>query len=210
MRNLRPITILLSENTAFLPVAWWPPVTLGPMATSEMGLSRTAPRGLWRCAVTRAIWINIATGAASYGLGSGTSFRPEIFAYHAWDDINDYINRNRNCDSVENHHCTTWILLRSLSNDSWDKSMIWDTEVGAGQVPQANPDAVTQACAASFLLRLTATSSSRISRIYYTRPHENDGEHWSLFTPSGMPKPAFTVLADRDTSYTPSIHRKCP
>ena len=152
----------------------------------------------------------LATDAASYGLGSGTSFRPEIFAYHAWDDINDYINRNRNCDSVENHHCTTWILLRSLSSDSWDKSMIWDTEVGAGQIPQANPDAVTQACAASFLLRLTATSSSRISRIYYTRPYENDGEHWSLFTPSGMPKPAFTVLADRDTSYTPSIHRKCP
>jgi len=152
----------------------------------------------------------LANDAASYGLGSGTSFRPEIFAYHGWDDVNDYINRNRNCDSVKNHNCTTWVLLRSFSNDSWENSTIWDTEVGAGQIPQTNPDAITQACAASFLLRITATASSRISRIYYTRPYENDGEHWSLFTPSGTPKPAFTVLADRDTSYTPPSHGKCP
>jgi hypothetical protein len=152
----------------------------------------------------------LATDASSYGLGTGTSFRPEIFAYHAWDDTNDYITRNRNCDHVDNHHCTTWVLLNSLSNDLWDKSTIWDTEVGAGQNPQTNPDAVTQACAASFLLRLTATASSRISRIYYTRPYENDGEHWSLFTPTGMPKPAFTVLADRDTAYKPPNGKKCP
>jgi len=62
----------------------------------------------------------------------------------------------------------------------------------------------------SFLLRLTATASSRITRIYYTRPYENDGEHWSLFTASGEPKPAFTVLADRDTSYAPPGRKKCP
>jgi hypothetical protein len=152
----------------------------------------------------------LANDAASYGLGSGASFRPEIFAYHAWDDINDYISQNPNCNSVKDHHCTTWVLLSSLSNDSWANSTIWDTEVGAGQNPQTNPDPITQACAASFLLRLTATASSRISRIYYTRPYENDGEHWSLFTASGAQKPAFTVLAGRDTSYVPPIHRKCP
>ena len=152
----------------------------------------------------------LATDAASYGLGSGTSFRPEIFAYHAWDDINNYINQRPNCDRVENHHCTTWVLLNSLSTDGWEKSEIWDTEVGAGQVPQTNPEPVTQACAASFLLRLTATSSSRITRIYYTRPYENDGEHWSLFTPTGAPKPAFKVLADRDTAYLPPNGKRCP
>ena len=152
----------------------------------------------------------LAKDAATYGLGSGTSFRPEIFAYHAWDDINDYIKQNPNCDSVKDHNCTTWVLLNSLSKDGWADTTIWDTEVGAGQNPQTNPDAITQACAASFLLRLTATASSRISRIYYTRPYENDGEHWSLFTASGEPKPAFTVLAERDTSYTPPGHKKCP
>jgi hypothetical protein len=152
----------------------------------------------------------LANDAASYGLGSGTSFRPEMFAYHGWDDINDYINHNPNCGSVKDHNCTTWVLLNSLSSDSWANSEIWDTEVGAGQNPQSNPDAITQACAASFLLRLTATAGARITRIYYTRPYENDGEHWSLFTPSGDPKPAFTVLANRDTSYAPPGHKKCP
>jgi len=152
----------------------------------------------------------LANDAAAYGLGSGTSFRPEIFAYHGWDDMNDYINGNPNCGSVKDHNCTTWVLLKSLSNDSWAGSTIWDTEVGAGQNPQSNPDAITQACAASFLLRLTATASARITRIYYTRPYENDGEHWSLFTAAGEQKPAFTVLADRDTSYAPPGRKKCP
>lgn len=152
----------------------------------------------------------LATDASSYGLGNGSSFRPEIFAYHAWDDINDYINQTHNCDRVDNHRCTTWVLLNSLSTDSWDKSEIWDTEVGAGQNPQTNPEPVTQACAASFLLRLTATASTRITRIYYTRPYENDGEHWSLFGPAGTTKPAFTVLANRDTEYAPPNGKRCP
>src|SRR6202044_1029050 len=69
----------------------------------------------------------IANDAASYGLGNGTSFRPEVFAYHGWDDINDYIKRNPNCDSVKNRNCTTWVLLNSLSNDGWAGSDIWDT-----------------------------------------------------------------------------------
>ncbi len=34
-------------------------------------------------------------------------FRPEIFAYHAWDDVNDYINQNPNCNSVMDKNCTT-------------------------------------------------------------------------------------------------------
>jgi len=153
---------------------------------------------------------SIANDAASYGLGTGTAFRPEVFAYHGWDDINDYIKRSPGCDNVNDHHCTTWQVVRSLSTEDWSHSAIWDTEVGAGQNPQTNPDPITQACAASFLLRLSATASSRITRIYYTRPYENDGEHWSLFTGPGMPKPAFTVLADRDTSYAPPNNKKCP
>jgi hypothetical protein len=152
----------------------------------------------------------LAVDAPSFGLAAGTSFRPEIFAYHDWDDINDYIKGNPNCDTLTNPHCTSLVFVASLSRDSWDKSELWDTEVGAGQNPQSNPDPVMQACAASFLLKLTATASPRITRIYYTRPYENDGQHWSLYQPSGQPKPAFTVLANRILNYITPDHKKCP
>ncbi len=84
-----------------------------------------------------------------------------------------------------------------------------------------------QACAASFLLRLTAIASSRIERIYYTKADESDGQHWSLFDSTGAEKPAFSVLgslfdstgaekpafsvlADRNTLYTPPSGYTCP
>ena len=150
----------------------------------------------------------LVADAPAYGLAS--TFRPEIFAYHGWDDVNDYINQNPKCDSVTDKVCTTFVLLNSLSNDTWANVNIWDTEVGAGQNPQTNPTPVNQACAASFLLRLTALASSRISRIYYTRPNESDGQHWSLFDSTGAEKPAFGVLADRNTLYTPPPGYTCP
>jgi hypothetical protein len=152
----------------------------------------------------------LANDAASYGLGSGTSFRPEVFAYHAWDDVNDYINQTANCNSVNNHNCTTWVLLDSLSNPGWTNITIWDTEVGAGQDGHTNPDPVTQACAASFLLNLTATVSSRIWRVYYTRAYNSNGQVGSLYEGDGTEKPAFNVLADRNIAYTPPPGSSCP
>ncbi len=152
----------------------------------------------------------LVADAPSYGLAEKLSFRPEIFAYHGWDNINDYINQNPNCNSISDKSCTTYVLLNSLSTHGWTKVKIWDTEVGAGQYPQTNPNPVLQACAASFLLRLTATASRRIERIYYTKADESDGQHWSLFDSTGVEKPAFGVLADRNPSYTPPPGDTCP
>ena len=150
----------------------------------------------------------LVADAPAYGLSS--TFRPEIFAYHGWDDINDYLNQNPKCNSVTDQVCTTFVLLNSLSDDTWANVKIWDDEVGAGQNPQTNPTPVNQACAASFLLRITAIAGSRIERIYYTKPDETDGQHWSLFDSTGAEKPAFAVLADRNTLYTPPPGYTCP
>ncbi len=152
----------------------------------------------------------LVADAPSYGLAWGPWFRPEIFAYHGWDDVNDYINQNPNCNSLSDPTCTTYVLMNSLSQDTWRFVIIWDTEVGAGQNPQTNPNPVTQACAASFLLQITGTAGRRITRIYYTRAWEPDGEHWSLFDSSGAEKPAFAVLADRNIAYTPPAGSTCP
>lgn len=148
--------------------------------------------------------------APAYGLAVGHEFRPELFSYHAWDDINDYINQNPNCNSLSDQNCTTYVLLNSLSHNTWKFVQIWDTEAGAGQNPQTNPDPITQACAASFLLQLTAAAGPRIHRLYYTRAWEPDGKHWSLFDSSGAEKPAFSVLADRNVAYTPPAGSTCP
>jgi hypothetical protein len=148
--------------------------------------------------------------ARAYGLAQGREFRPELFSYHGWDDINDYINQNPNCNSLSDSKCTIYALLNSLSHNTWKFVEIWDTEVGAGQNPQTNPNPVTQACAAAFLLNLTASASSRITRLYYTRAWEPDGQHWSLFDSAGAEKPAFTVLADRSLTYTPPAGSTCP
>lgn len=152
----------------------------------------------------------LVTDAPAFGLAHGRRFRPEIFSYHGWDDINDYINQNPNCNSLSDKTCTTYALLNSLSSNTWKFVEIWDTEVGAGQNPQTNPNPVTQACAASFLLSITASAHGRISRLYYTRAWEPDGGHWSLFDSSGAEKPAFSVLADRNISYTPPSGSTCP
>lgn len=148
----------------------------------------------------------LAFDATTYGLSS--DFRPEVFAYHGWDDINNYINNSSQCTDPE--QCTIRAFTTALSGNTWTGSVFWDTEVGAGQNPQSNPDPATQACAASFLLSLTASITSRFERIYYTRPFESDGEYWSLFDSSGNIKPAFTVLANRDISYTPPAGSSCP
>ncbi len=152
----------------------------------------------------------LVVDARNYGLAKGMEFRPELFSYHGWDDINDYIKQNSNCNSLSDQKCTIYALLNSLSHNTWKFAQIWDTEVGAGQDPQTNPNPTAQACAASFLLRLTATASSRITRIYYTRIWDPNGQYWSLFDSAGAEKPAFSVLTDRNISYTPPDGSTCP
>ena len=148
----------------------------------------------------------LAADTVTFGFASG--FRPEVFAYHGWDDINNYINAASHCTDPD--RCTIRALFTALSGDTWTGSSIWDTEVGAGQDPQSNPDPTVQACAASFLLNLTASISSRFYRIYYTKADESDGQHWSLFDSMGAEKPAFSVLADRNISYVPPAGSTCP
>lgn len=156
-----------------------------------------------------------SAGATLAAAGS-TSFRPEVFAYHAWDDINNYINLpyiNRSLQCPAQPQCTTTTLISSLTGDSWDNVDIWDTEVAAGQDPYTNPDDTTQACAASFLLNLSTVATHRISRIYYTHPHDSTypDRYWSLFDLSNNPRPALNVLAGLNTSYIPTITTEaCP
>jgi hypothetical protein len=156
----------------------------------------------------------IVTDAPTFGLPS--TFRPEIFSYHDWDDTNDYQNDTyptNQCESTA--RCTTRALLIALGDSTWSKTQIWDTEVAAGQDPQSNPTDTVQACTVSFLLRLTAGLGTRITRIYYTQPYIDvasvGGEYGALFDATGAPRPAFAVLADRDVSYQPAIEgTTCP
>jgi sugar lactone lactonase YvrE len=148
----------------------------------------------------------IVTDASDYGFT--TAFRPEVFAYHGWDDINNYINSGSHCTDPQ--RCTVRALLTALSDGTWSSSIIWDTEVAAGQNPQSNPDPITQACAASYLLDLTASVSSRITRIYWTQPYVASGNYFSMFDSSGNPKPSFTVVADRNIAYVPPSGSTCP
>jgi hypothetical protein len=140
----------------------------------------------------------IYTDKSTYGFAS--NFWPEVFSYHGWDDINNYINSSSKC--TDDDTCTIKAFVNALSNTGWNGSTLWDTEVAAGQNPESNPAAPLQACAAAWLLNLTASTSSRFARIYYTQPWDSNGEYWSLFTSAGATKAAFTVLADREITYS--------
>ncbi len=131
---------------------------------------------------------------APYKLGAG--FRPEVFAFHPWYDVNDYVNSKTHCNTTE--HCSTRALLENLGG-SWSHVEIWDTEIGVGQDGEAALSDARQACGAAFLIRLTANLSARITRIYYTRMR---GGNPALFTGTTSARPAMKVLADRETQYT--------
>ncbi|MGZ3419545.1 MAG: hypothetical protein ACXVEF_23965 [Polyangiales bacterium] len=101
--------------------------------------------------------------APAFGLKTG--FRPEVFAYHPWHDVNGYIESKKPCTGYED--CTTRRLLQSLGG-SWGGVEIWDTEIGVGLQTDPAPSRATEACGAAFLVRLTDLSP-RITRVYYMR-----------------------------------------
>jgi hypothetical protein len=148
----------------------------------------------------------IVTDAPNYGFTN--AFRPEVFSYHGWDDINNYINSANHCTDPQK--CTIRALVTALTDGAWTNAVIWDTEVAAGQNPESNPTPVVQACAASFLLDLTGSVTNRISRLYWTQPYTAAGNYFSMFDVSGNPKPAFYVMADRNIAYTPPAGSTCP
>ena len=148
----------------------------------------------------------IITDAPNFGFAS--TFRPEVFAYHGWDDINNYINAGRHCSDPK--RCTTTAVLKALSEGTWSSATIWDSEVAAGQNPQSNPEPVPQACAASYLLQLTAGSSRRITRIYWTQPYVASGKFFSMFDGNGSPKPAFVVMTQHNVAYSQPSGATCP
>lgn len=160
----------------------------------------------------------LAHDAVNYGLPS--DFRPEYFAFHAWSDANDYLHSIQNpgavtqCQTLTDAHCVTRLTYDALStalypaNASWNKVEIWNTEVGAGQngnTFNTSPTNDQQAQTAAFIFDLTSTVTDRITRLYYTRAWESDGQWWSLFCSDGTtPKPSLSVLVNRATSYTPT------
>jgi len=98
----------------------------------------------------------------SYGLGA--HFRPENFGFHPWHDSFAYSEAHSHCGSAKT--CMTRAMLESLGG-SWSHAHLWATEVALENpsMPGHSQD-FAQACGASFLLRLFATSS-RITRLYY-------------------------------------------
>lgn len=151
--------------------------------------------------------IYLTTDAPNYGFT--TAFRPETVSYHGWDDVNNYINGNaKGCLSVSNPACTTYVFVASNSG-SWGNSVLWDSEVAAGQSGSSSPGPYMQACAAAHLFQVTGIASSRFQRVYYTQPYVSNGQYFSLFTSTGAEKPAFAVVADRSISYSPADGSIC-
>jgi hypothetical protein len=132
----------------------------------------------------------------------GPRFRPEYFAYHGWYDVNSYLDTGSHCSTVDD--CTTRALLQNVGG-SWGGAKIWDTEVGSGQDGTGFPDPADapQACGTAFLLRLSADLSARIERVYYTRLYGGNGRLVDVTSGTTTYRPAFVVLADHHTSYTP-------
>lgn len=126
-------------------------------------------------------------------------FRPEVFAFHGWHDINDYLSDANHCGTYGD--CATRRILQSLGG-SWAGVKLWDTEVGIDQDGPAISDD-EQACGAAFLLRLSALSA-RLERVYITRVHGGTGQ---LVRDDHSLREAAHILANRKTTY-PAGHCK--
>jgi hypothetical protein len=123
----------------------------------------------------------------------GSEFRPEYWAYHPWQEINNYVNLGDQC--TNDARCATMALLHSLGG-SWGAAHIWDTEIGSGQEQPLDDE--TQAKGAAYLMKLSSSLTDRIWRIYYQGIETGP---WQLMCGSSE-RPSFHVLAERWTSYT--------
>jgi hypothetical protein len=134
----------------------------------------------------------IAVNAPNYGLPN--TFRPEYFAYHPWQDVNEYIRSNAKCSDYNS--CGTRRLIESLGG-SWAQTEIWDDEIGIGLQFSTPPDpTTTHPCGAAFLMQLTKLDP-RINRVYYMHFSSGNGRLYNntTLTPAGQ------VLAARATTY---------
>jgi hypothetical protein len=157
----------------------------------------------WLDAYKHFIWAHANDPA--FQLGSG--FTPEYWAYHAWQEINDYNERGDDCTS--DAKCATRAMLTSLQG-AWGNGKIWDTEVGSGQDAALSDE--VQAKGAAYILYLSSHLSDRIGRIYYQGVESGP---WQLTcspsgtTPTFKDRPSFDVLAERKTSYTGGSTKTC-
>jgi hypothetical protein len=134
----------------------------------------------------------IANSATQFALPA--SFRPEVLAYHPWQDVNDYIQSSQACSTYQN--CVTRRLLQSLGG-TWGGVELWDDEIGVGlQTSPAPSETTTQPCGAAFLVQLT-NLSPRFTRVYFMTFAGGNGP---LFDGATL-RPAGVVLAARATSY---------
>ncbi len=141
---------------------------------------------------------HIVRRATAVGLPHG--FRPEVFAYHPWHDVNAYMDNDTACDTYE--HCATRRLIESLGG-SWSNAEIWDTEIGLGLQNSTPPNEhTTQPCAAALLVRLTDLSP-RIKRLYYMKFASSNGPllDWKGSPPKASLRPAGQILAEGKTSF---------
>jgi hypothetical protein len=134
----------------------------------------------------------ISVHAPNYGLPN--NFRPEYFAYHPWQDVNEYIRSNAKCSDYNT--CGTRRLIESLGG-SWGHTEIWDDEIGIGLQFSAPIDTTTtHPCGAAFLMQLTKLDP-RITRVYYMHFSSGNGR---LYDGTTL-RPAGGVLAARATTY---------
>jgi hypothetical protein len=143
---------------------------------------------------------SIVKHAKDYGFTD--KFRPETWAYHAWQEVNDFIygvnddpcRLDKNTKTKTDDRCATNLLTESLQG-SWKTYDLWDTEVGVGQKPKKTVSYEEQAKGAGYLMRLSANAG--VSRIYYQGVETGP---WRI-TCGGKARPAYCVLANRSTDF---------
>lgn len=141
----------------------------------------------------------------AFRLGGG--FRPEYWAYHPWQVVNNYATwldtgGQQGSRCTDDANCSTMALLHSLGG-SWSGGHIWDTEIGSGQGSSLSDE--TQAKGAAYLLHIESSLTNRIWRIYYQGIETGS---WQIIC-KGKERPSFRVLAQRDTSYNGGATNTC-
>ncbi|HEX4512296.1 MAG TPA: hypothetical protein VH054_02135 [Polyangiaceae bacterium] len=141
----------------------------------------------------------------AFELGDG--FRPEYWAYHPWQVVNDYTawlqsNGKQGSLCTDDANCSTMAFVHSLRG-TWSGGHIWDTEIGAGQSSALGDE--VQAKGAAYLLHIESSVTNRVWRIYYQGVEAGS---WQIIC-GGKKRPSFKVLAQRETSYSGGPSTTC-